>query len=67
MLSVLVLLSQNRTAAKDHLRDDIEYDVNVKAEMEVAHLHEKVDHLNETMAGRLDHLEKLLSRRQIAE
>ena len=67
MLSVLVLLSQNRQAAKDHLRDDIEYDVNLKAEMEVAHLHEKVDHLNETMAGRLDHLEKLLSRRQIAE
>jgi hypothetical protein len=30
-------------------------------------MHEKVDHLNETMAGRLDHLEKLLSRRQIAE
>ena len=67
MLSVLVLLSQNRQAAKDHLRDDIEYDVNLKAELEVAHLHEKVDHLNETMAGRLDHLEKLLSRRQIAE
>ena len=67
MLSVLVLLSQNRQAAKDHLRDDIEYDVNLKAEMEVAHLHEKVDHLNETVAGRLDHLEKLLSRRQIAE
>jgi CRP/FNR family transcriptional regulator, cyclic AMP receptor protein len=67
MLSVLVLLSQNRQAAKDHLRDDIEYDVNLKAEMEVAHLHEKFDRLNATMAGRLDHLERLLSRRQVAE
>jgi CRP/FNR family transcriptional regulator, cyclic AMP receptor protein len=67
MLSVLVLLSQNRQAAKDHVRDDIEYDVNLKAEMEVAHLHEKVDRLNATMAGRLEHMEKLLSRRQVAE
>src|SRR5215470_766043 len=46
MLSVLVLLSQNRQAVKDHVRDDIEYDVNMKAELEVVHLHEKVDHLN---------------------
>jgi uncharacterized membrane protein len=67
MLSVLVLLSQNRQAAKDHLRDDIEYDVNLKAEMEVAHLHDKVDHLNASMAGRLDRLEKMLTRRQVAE
>lgn len=67
MLSVLVLLSQNRQAAKDHLRDDIEYEVNMKAELEVAHLHGKVDHLNASMAGRLDRLEKLLTRRQVAE
>lgn len=67
MLSVLVLLSQNRQAAKDHLRDDIEYEVNVKAEMEVAHLHDKVDHLNASVAGRLDRLEKMLMRRQVAE
>jgi len=67
MLSVPVLLSQNRQAAKDHVRDDIEYDVNLKAEMEVAHLHEKVDHLNASVAGRLDRLEKMLTRRQVAE
>ncbi len=68
VLSVLVLLSQNRQAAKDHLRDDIEYDVNLRAESEVAHLHEKVDRLQETVAGRLERLEKLLSgRRSVAE
>jgi CRP/FNR family transcriptional regulator, cyclic AMP receptor protein len=67
MLSVLVLLSQNRQAAKDHIRDDVEYDVNMKAELEVAHLHDKVDHLQSMVAGRLERVEKLLSRPQIAE
>ncbi len=52
-LSVFVLLSQNRQAAKDRVRSDIEYDVNVKAEMEVAALHAKVDRLHETLVARL--------------
>jgi CRP/FNR family cyclic AMP-dependent transcriptional regulator len=63
MLSVLVLLSQNRQAAKDRIRSDVEYDVNLKAELEVAQLHQKVDRLNEMAAQRLDRLEKLLTRR----
>ncbi len=45
-LSTFVLLSQNRQAAKDHVRGDIEYEVNLKAELEIAELHRKVDHLN---------------------
>lgn len=44
-LSVFVLLSQNRQVEKDRIRSDIEYDVNLKAELEIAHLHEKVDRL----------------------
>ena len=52
-LSVFVLLSQNRQAAKDRVRSDIEYDVNVKAEMEVAALHEKLDRLHEQIVERL--------------
>ena len=67
VLSVLVLLSQSRQSAKDHIRDDVEYDVNMKAELEVAHLHDKVDHLQSMVAGRLERVEKLLSRRQVAE
>jgi CRP/FNR family transcriptional regulator, cyclic AMP receptor protein len=67
VLSVLVLFSQNRQAGKDHLRDDVEYDVNLKAEMEVAHLHDKVDRLQETLATRLDRLERVVSSRRIAE
>ena len=45
-LSTFVLLSQNRQAAKDHIRSDVEYDVNLKAELEIAELHRKIDHLN---------------------
>ena len=65
-LSVFVLLSQNRQAAKDRIRADVEYEVNIKAEMEVAHLHEKVDLLNANAAdtaARVRHLERLIERR----
>jgi uncharacterized membrane protein len=62
ILSVFVLLSQNRQAAKDRVRADIEYDVNLKAELEVAHLHEKVDHLHAEVNRRLDTLERLMGR-----
>ena len=39
------MMSQNRQAAKDRIQADIEYDINVKAELEVAHLHEKTDQI----------------------
>jgi uncharacterized membrane protein len=57
-LSVFVLLSQNRQAAKDRVRSDIEYEVNVKAEMEVGALHEKLDHLQEEILERLRRMGK---------
>lgn len=50
ILSVFVLLSQNRQVARDRVRNDIEYQVNMKAELEIAHLHEKFDHLHEMVA-----------------
>jgi CRP/FNR family cyclic AMP-dependent transcriptional regulator len=59
-LSVFVLLSQNRQAAKDRIRADIEYDVNLKAELEIAHLHEKVDHMQADLAQRLSAIEAAL-------
>ena len=61
-LSCFVLISQNRQAAKDKIRGDIEYDVNVKAELEVAHLHEKIDHIHEQMTTKFVDIERLLSR-----
>lgn len=60
-LSVFVLLSQNRQAAKDHVRSDIEYEVNLKAELEIAHLHEKLDRLNSQSLARLQTIEQRLS------
>ena len=52
-LSIFVLVSQNRQAAKDRLRADAEYEVNLKAELEITHLHEKVDFLTEELLARL--------------
>lgn len=60
-LSVFVLLSQNRQAAKDRVRSDIEYDVNLKAELEIAHLHEKVDRLTCDVLQRLDEMNRRVS------
>ena len=59
-LSVFVLLSQNRQAAKDRVHSDIEYDVNLKAELEIAHLHEKLDRLTGDVLARLDRVHRLL-------
>jgi uncharacterized membrane protein len=56
ILSVFVLLSQNRQIAKERVRGDIEYDVNLKAELEIAHLHEKVDRLTAEVMARLDRI-----------
>jgi uncharacterized membrane protein len=58
ILSVFVLLSQNRQVAKDRVRSDIEYDVNLKAELEIAHLHEKMDRLTSEVLARLGKLER---------
>ena len=62
-LSCFVLISQNRQAEKDRVRSDIEYEVNIKAELEIAHLHEKTDRVYETMMARFSTLEKQLAAR----
>jgi uncharacterized membrane protein len=59
-LSCFVLISANRQAEKDRVRSDIEYEVNIKAELEVAHLHEKTDRIYEDMLSRFARLEKVL-------
>ena len=40
------------------MRNDIEYQVNLKAELEIAHMHEKVDRMQEQILGRLSFIEK---------
>jgi uncharacterized membrane protein len=60
-LSCFVLISQNRQAEKDRVRSDIEYDVNIKAELEIGHLHEKTDRIYTEMLERFIRLEKTLA------
>jgi CRP/FNR family cyclic AMP-dependent transcriptional regulator len=39
----VIMMSQNRQAEKDRLRNDLDYQVDTKAELEIAHLHRKVE------------------------
>jgi uncharacterized membrane protein len=41
----LILMSQNRAAARDRLVANHDYEVNLKAEIEIAALHEKLDEI----------------------
>ena len=61
-LSCFVLISQNRQAAKDKIRADVDYEVNIKAELEIAHLHEKVDHIHEQLLEKFAEFEKRRNR-----
>ncbi len=39
------MMSQNRNEARDRLAAGHDYQVNLKAELRIRHLHEKIDHL----------------------
>lgn len=41
----VIMMSQNRQAAKDRLDAAHDYEINLKAELEILHLHEKIDQL----------------------
>jgi uncharacterized membrane protein len=43
----VILMSQNRQAERDRLNARLDYEVNLKAEMEILALHEKLDELRE--------------------
>lgn len=60
-LSCMVLISQNRQAAKERIRSDAEYDANIRAGLEVTQLHVKIDALAEQTLSRLAALEKRVS------
>lgn len=56
-LSIFVLLSQNIQSAKERVRNDIEYEVNIKAELEVAELHAKFDDLKADLMKKIHKIE----------
>lgn len=43
----IILMSQNRQSVKDRLNAEYDYEVNLKAELEIMLLHEKIDLLRE--------------------
>jgi uncharacterized membrane protein len=60
VLSVFVLLSQNRQASRDRVRNEIEFEINLKAEMQIAHMHLKVDEMHAEILQRFEKIEHAL-------
>ena len=54
----IILMSQNREAEKDRLNVEHDYEVNLKAELEIMFLHEKIDLLREGQWNDLITLQK---------
>lgn len=59
-LSCMVLISQNRSAQKERIRSDVEYEANIRAGLEVTQLHVKIDSLANQLGFRLAEIEKRL-------
>lgn len=55
----IIMMSQNRQEAKDRIRSEHDYKVNLKAELEIRLLHEKIDHLLLQQNQRLMEIQQL--------
>ncbi|MBY0613325.1 MAG: DUF1003 domain-containing protein [Beijerinckiaceae bacterium] len=55
----IIMMSQKRQEAKDRLRSENDFRVNLKAELEIRHLHEKVDHLLNKQWERLTEIQEI--------
>jgi uncharacterized membrane protein len=55
----VIMMSQNRQEAKARLRSQHDYLVNLKAELEIRHLHEKIDHLLSRQWERLVEIQQI--------
>ena len=66
----VILMSQNRQSEKDRMRDENDYLINLKAEMEIRSLHQKMNLLLEeqiktlfdTQAKQFTLLEKIITK-----
>ena len=71
----IIMMSQNRQAAKDRQMASYDYEINLKAELEIMSLHEKMDgirseQLMEILArqqAQIDLLQQLVSERIASE
>jgi uncharacterized membrane protein len=55
----IIMMSQKRQEAKDRLRSQNDYRVNLKAELEIRHLHEKMDYLTSRQWQRLAEIQQM--------
>lgn len=55
----VIMMSQNRQETRDRQRAEQDYKVNLKAELEIRHLHEKVDHLLHHHSQRLLEIQQI--------
>ena len=49
----IIMMSQNRQSAKDRAAAQHDYEVNLKAELEIMALHEKIDHMRNDQIGQI--------------
>ncbi len=55
----IIIMSQNRQGVKDRLRAQHDYQVNLKAELEIRQIHEKLDHLLSKQWERLVQIQEI--------
>ncbi|MGA7800296.1 MAG: DUF1003 domain-containing protein [Gammaproteobacteria bacterium] len=55
----IIMMSQNRQEDRDRLRAQHDYQVNMKAELEIRQLHEKIDHMLSTQWQRLVEIQQV--------
>jgi len=65
----IILMSQRRKEAKDRVQSQYDYQVNLKAELEIRQLHEKVDELKKAHELHLEFLVRIEQKitKEIAE
>lgn len=64
----VIMMSQNRQSEKDRVRAEHDYEINLKAELEIGQIHKKLDEfrdmhwsqLVQTQAKQIEYLEKLV-------
>ena len=47
----IIMMSQNRQAAKERVKQDASYEINLKLELQMLRLHEKIDQLTAVESG----------------
>jgi len=55
----IIIMSQNRHQKKDLMRDEVEYEINLKAELEIRQLHKKIDEFTKYQWMRILEIQKM--------